>query len=73
MDAPEGWRPVVTLPITLGGAVARSSTCTKDSGTQFVGFAASSFSEFAISASRRSGVMAMLDGGPITELGISFR
>src|SRR5947208_9541583 len=45
----------------------------KSSGTQFVGFDGSTFSELATSASFRSFVIAMFDGGPTTEFGTSTR
>src|SRR5439155_5616440 len=73
IDSPEGWRPVRAWPTTLGGLAARSSTCTNDSGTQLVASCGSALRELEISAIRRSGVMAMLDGGPMTELGTSLR
>src|SRR6185503_10086048 len=73
IDKPEGWRPVFALPTTFGGLAVRSSTCTNDSGTQFVASCGSALSEFEINAIRRSGEMAMLDGGPITEFGMSLR
>src|SRR5687768_16720647 len=56
--------------MTFGGLIARSNTCTKFSGSQFVGLSGSVLNELAISASVRSGVIAILEGGPITELGI---
>src|SRR2546427_2695329 len=73
MERPDGWRPVRAWLMTFGGMVVRSSTCTNDSGTQLVAFCGSTLSELEISAIRRSGVMAMLDGGPITEFGMSLR
>src|SRR6266496_745182 len=59
--------------MTFGGWAVRSSTCRNDSGTQLVASYGSALSELEISAIRRSGVMAILDGGPITEFGMSLR
>src|SRR5438876_4442364 len=73
IERPDGWRPVFASPTTFGGSAERSSTCINDSGTQLVAFCGSTLSELEISAIRRSGVMAMLDGGPITEFGMSLR
>src|SRR6266536_2587979 len=58
--------------MTFGGLAVRASTCTNDSGTQLVASCGSALSELEISAIRRSGVMAMFDGGPITEFGMSL-
>src|SRR6266487_2487315 len=58
--------------MTFGGLAVMASTCTNDSGTQLVASCGSALSGLEISASRRSGVMAMFDGGPITELGMSL-
>ena len=73
IERPDGWRPVRALPTTFGGWAVRSSTCTNDSGTQWVASCGSTLSELEISAIRWSGVMAILDGGPTTEFGMSLR
>src|SRR5215218_6975441 len=62
----------MAFPTIRGGFAVKSSTCTKFSGTQLVGLAGSIFSELAMSASFRSRVMAMFEGGPMTELGTSL-
>src|SRR6185369_15697353 len=73
IEIPDGWRPVVIRPMIFGGLVVRSRRCTKSSATQLVGFVGSTFSELAIRASFRSGVMAMFEGGPTTEFGTPFK
>src|SRR6266540_1614835 len=55
--------------MTLGGSAFKSITWTNDSGSHLVGSCESILIESAISARRRSGVMATLDGGPMTEFG----
>src|SRR5215207_4085309 len=62
----------MAFPMIRGGFAVKSSTCTKFSGIQLVALAGSTFRELAISASFRSRVMAMFDGGPMTEFGTSL-